>query len=213
MDISRGSEPRPILEWLPETAHFPPNLSYHPALQLSPPSSLLPFLAEHLGLIRSPPPPSLHRRSRLPPGCRQPPRISLRTSTTAKRWRTIFAGSIQRRLLSWRWNRILTMGAHHRLSIRIKKLGSSSMVKFRVFTTAGGSLFDILSLPYSLAHSSVLAAMQTQGYSDNFQRVYPNRESAETAWNAFKKDRVFPDYGKSPWVVYIGNKPGVATKM
>ena len=55
--------------------------------------------------------------------------------------------------------------------------------------------------------------MQTQGYSDNFQRVYPNHESAEAAWKAFKQEGIFPGYGKSPWVVYIGNKPGVAVKM
>lgn len=55
--------------------------------------------------------------------------------------------------------------------------------------------------------------MQTQCYSDNFQRVYPNYESAEVAWIAFRRAGIFPDYGKAPWVVYIGNKPGVAVKV
>ena len=63
------------------------------------------------------------------------------------------------------------------------------------------------------SHLSVLAAMQTQGYSDNFQRVYPSRESAEAAWRAFQQTGTFPDYGKGPWVVYIGNKPGLAIKV
>ena len=55
--------------------------------------------------------------------------------------------------------------------------------------------------------------MQTQGYSDNFQRAYPSRESAEVAWRAFRQNGIFPDYGKGLWVVYIRNKPGVAIKM
>jgi hypothetical protein len=55
--------------------------------------------------------------------------------------------------------------------------------------------------------------MQTQGFSDPFQRVYPNFESAESAWNAYIRDKIYPDYGKSPWVVFLGNKPGVFTKV
>ncbi|KAF9782643.1 hypothetical protein BJ322DRAFT_1110520 [Thelephora terrestris] len=55
--------------------------------------------------------------------------------------------------------------------------------------------------------------MQTQGFSDPFQRIYPNFESAESAWNAYIRDKIYPDYGKSPWVVFLGNKPGVFTKV
>ena len=55
--------------------------------------------------------------------------------------------------------------------------------------------------------------MQTQGYSEGFQKTFLTRNSAETAWIAYTQDRTYPDYGKGPWVVFLGRKPGVFTKV
>lgn len=57
------------------------------------------------------------------------------------------------------------------------------------------------------------AATQTQGYSDAFQRVFPDRDSAITAWMAYTEEGIYPDYGKGPWVVYLGRKPGIFIKV
>jgi len=59
----------------------------------------------------------------------------------------------------------------------------------------------------------VMAAMQTVGQKDGFQRAYPDQASAEAAFNLFKNERIYPDYGKAPWVVFLGGKVGVITKM
>ena len=55
--------------------------------------------------------------------------------------------------------------------------------------------------------------MQTQGFSDGFQRVYPDHELAEAAWNAYTRNGIYPDYGKSPWVVFLGQKPGLIERV
>ena len=46
--------------------------------------------------------------------------------------------------------------------------------------------------------------MQTQGYSDAFQRVFPDRNAARATWKAYVRDKIYPDYGKAPWVVFLG---------
>lgn len=60
---------------------------------------------------------------------------------------------------------------------------------------------------------SELAAFQTQGFSDAFQRLFPDRDSAEIAWSRFVRDGTYPDYGRGPWIVFLGRKPGVFSKM
>jgi hypothetical protein len=55
--------------------------------------------------------------------------------------------------------------------------------------------------------------MQTQGYSEGFQKTFPTRDSAAAAWSAYVLDKTYPTYGKGPWVVYLGRKPGVFTKV
>ena len=62
-------------------------------------------------------------------------------------------------------------------------------------------------------HFSEFAAMQTQGFSDGFQRVFPDCDSAEEAWSAFIQDGTYPDYSRGPWVVYLGNRLGVISKI
>ncbi|KAF9789421.1 hypothetical protein BJ322DRAFT_1105268 [Thelephora terrestris] len=57
------------------------------------------------------------------------------------------------------------------------------------------------------------AILQTQCFPDAFQRAFPNRGAAEAAWLAFMRDGTFPDYGRSPWVVYFGRRPGVFTRV
>ena len=59
----------------------------------------------------------------------------------------------------------------------------------------------------------MIAAVQTQCFSDGFQRAYANRDAAEAAWQAFMRNGTFPDYGRSPWVVYFGRRPGVFTRV
>ena len=59
----------------------------------------------------------------------------------------------------------------------------------------------------------VFASIQTQGFSDNFQRTYPDRESANAAWSAYMRDGSFPDYGRPPWVIFIGRWVGVTTRV
>ena len=60
---------------------------------------------------------------------------------------------------------------------------------------------------------SLSAAMQTVGQKDGFQRCYPDRASAEAAYDLFEEQGIYPDYGKSPWVVFHGRKTGVVSKM
>ena len=60
---------------------------------------------------------------------------------------------------------------------------------------------------------SDLAAFQTQGFSDGFQKAFPDRDSAEAAWSAFARDGTYPDYGRAPWVVFLGRRPGVYSRM
>jgi len=55
--------------------------------------------------------------------------------------------------------------------------------------------------------------MQTQGHSDAFQRVFPDFDTAKAAWLAYVEDQVYPDYGKGPWVVFLGRRPGVFTRV
>ncbi|KAF9787403.1 hypothetical protein BJ322DRAFT_1107468 [Thelephora terrestris] len=57
------------------------------------------------------------------------------------------------------------------------------------------------------------AIFQVQCFSDAFQRAFPSRKVAENAWVAFMKDGTFPDYGRSPWVVYFGRRPGVFERI
>ena len=59
----------------------------------------------------------------------------------------------------------------------------------------------------------VTAAMQTIGHRDGYQRVYADRVSAEAAFHRFESEGIYPDYGKAPWVVFLGRRVGVATKM
>lgn len=89
-----------------------------------------------------------------------------------------------------------------------------------VFRGKVPGLYECLYVPSSSIKPSVRsfffsegAAMQTQGFSDAFQRVYPDRTSAEAAWNLYCADGTYPDYGKSPWVVYNGRRPGVFDKV
>jgi hypothetical protein len=56
---------------------------------------------------------------------------------------------------------------------------------------------------------SFTASLQTQGFNGSFQRIFPNRTSAEEAWQAYKRDGTFPVYGKAPWVVFLGKSQGV----
>lgn len=55
--------------------------------------------------------------------------------------------------------------------------------------------------------------MSTIGFSDGFQRAYAKRAPAEAAWRAYRADGSFPDYGKSPWVVFHGRRPGVFERV
>jgi hypothetical protein len=59
----------------------------------------------------------------------------------------------------------------------------------------------------------MIATLESQCFSDGFQRAYPNPEAAEAVWLAFMRDGTFPDYGRSPWVVYFGRRPGVFTRV
>lgn len=104
----------------------------------------------------------------------------------------------------------------HRLQapLRIKELGLSFVEKYQASTT-------IRTSPHSFFDPSVCscssfspgAAMQTQGYSDAFQRTYPSYELAEAAWIAYTRDGTYPDYGRGPWVVFHGRKPGVFERV
>ena len=67
--------------------------------------------------------------------------------------------------------------------------------------------------PCSPGRFSESAAFHTQGFSDAFQRAFPSRDSAEAAWSAYTRDGTYPGYGRGPWVVYHGQRPGVFTKM
>ena len=62
----------------------------------------------------------------------------------------------------------------------------------------------VSSLSTHSCDSSLGVALQTQGFSDGFQHVYPDHELAEAAWNACTRDGIYPDYSKSPWVVFLG---------
>ena len=59
----------------------------------------------------------------------------------------------------------------------------------------------------------ITATTQTIGQEDGYQRVYPDRASAEAAFNRFENEGIYPDYGKAPWVVFLGRNVGVLTKM
>lgn len=57
----------------------------------------------------------------------------------------------------------------------------------------------------------MLASTQTQGRGlDGFQKSYPDHKSAEIAWSAHVRHIT---YGKGPWVVFLGRKPGVFTNV
>lgn len=56
-------------------------------------------------------------------------------------------------------------------------------------------------------------ALQTQGFTDAFQRIYPDRVSAEAAWVDYYQDGIYPDYGRSPWVIFLGRKCGVFKRV
>ena len=75
------------------------------------------------------------------------------------------------------------------------------------------ALSNLESLAHSHGRFRISAALTTQGFSDAFQRSFPDRGSATAAWNTFAQDRTYPDYGKGPWVVFLGRKPGVFTKV
>jgi len=68
---------------------------------------------------------------------------------------------------------------------------------------------------FSIAHMflRIAAAMQTIGQRDGYQHVYPNQASAEAAFARFENEGIYPDYGKAPWVVFLGRQAGVVTKM
>jgi hypothetical protein len=55
--------------------------------------------------------------------------------------------------------------------------------------------------------------MQTVGFSDGFQKAYPDCKSTEDAWLAFDRDGSYPTYGKAPWVVFLGRKLGVLSRI
>ena len=55
--------------------------------------------------------------------------------------------------------------------------------------------------------------MQTQGFPGGFQRTLPDFEAGKAAWIAFTRDMTYPDYGRGPWVVFHGRKPGVFTRV
>ena len=59
----------------------------------------------------------------------------------------------------------------------------------------------------------LIAITQTQGFSNAFQRTYPDYASALAAWNAFTRDGIYPDYGRGPWVVFLGRKPGLIERV
>ena len=69
------------------------------------------------------------------------------------------------------------------------------------------------TIRYLLDLSSLLAILNSQCFSDGFQRAFPNYDAAVAAWGAFMRDGTFPDYGRSPWVVYLGRRPGVFTRV
>ena len=66
---------------------------------------------------------------------------------------------------------------------------------------------------YILTRLSELASIQTIGQRDGFQRCYPDRASAEAAYDLFQSDGTYPDYGKAPWVVFLGRRVGVMQKV
>ena len=59
----------------------------------------------------------------------------------------------------------------------------------------------------------VLTSFQTQGFRDNYQKTFPDRESADAAWCAYMRDGSFPEYGCFPWVIFIGRWVGVTTRV
>jgi hypothetical protein len=80
--------------------------------------------------------------------------------------------------------------------------------------TTGMDLCFIHNVPHrSLVYLRQPAILQVQCFPDAFQRAFPNHEVAEAAWVAFMRDGTFPDYGRSPWVVYFGRRLGVFTRV
>ena len=56
--------------------------------------------------------------------------------------------------------------------------------------------------------------MQAVGQRDGYhQREFPDRVSAEAAFTRFENEGIYPDYGKAPWVVFLGRKVGPVTNM
>lgn len=58
-----------------------------------------------------------------------------------------------------------------------------------------------------------MASIQTIGQKDGFQRFYPDHASAKDAFDLFRDEGIYPDYGRAPWVVFLGCRIGVITKM
>ncbi|KAF9777749.1 hypothetical protein BJ322DRAFT_1114794 [Thelephora terrestris] len=85
---------------------------------------------------------------------------------------------------------VLTMSAHE----------SKTWVVFRGKTP---SIYD----------NGLSAAMQIQGYRNAFQRAFSDLDAATQAWNTYVRDKIHPDYGKAPWVVFLGRRPGVFTRV
>jgi hypothetical protein len=57
--------------------------------------------------------------------------------------------------------------------------------------------------------SSATTFAQVDGFSGAFVRSYTDQASAKGAWKTYSQHGIFPDYGKGPWVVFLGRKLGV----
>ena len=68
-------------------------------------------------------------------------------------------------------------------------------------------------LARSRSYFRIAAALETQGFSGAFQRSFPDLDSARAAWDAFTRDGTYPNYGKGPWVVFLGRKPGIFIRV
>ena len=96
----------------------------------------------------------------------------------------------------------------------MRKPGLYSGAKLQASTTTCTSFHPFgTGCPHSRSRCSHSAAVQAQGFSDGFWRSYSNQASAQTAWTAYTRDGIFPDYGRGPWIVVLGRKPGVFEKV
>ena len=57
--------------------------------------------------------------------------------------------------------------------------------------------------------ASAKASSQTGGYPCSLMLAFDDPDTAKHAYEQFQEDRTTPDHGRGPWVVFIGQTPGV----